>query len=231
MSTTTAALRASLPVMFGYVPLGMAFGILFQDLGYPWYFATLMALLVFAGAAQFMAIGLLAAHAGLLEVAVATLALNSRHIFFGLSLLSRYRSRGWKKLYLIFGLTDETYSLITSTAAPGSSRENDYYLALTALNQSYWVVGSTLGALLGRLIEFDTRGMDFALTALFLVLLIEQWNKLREPFPFLLAALCGSVALVLFQEQMLLVSIALSVVLLMLRYFIESMQRRPMGRP
>jgi 4-azaleucine resistance transporter AzlC len=217
MAIVAAALRASLPVMFGYVPLGMAFGILFQDLGYPWYFATLMAIFVFAGAAQFMAIGLLAANAGLLEVAVSTLALNSRHIFFGLSVMSRYSCRGVKKLYLIFGLTDETYSLITSTPAPAHGRENDYYLAITALNQSYWVIGCTLGALLGRLIDFDTRGMEFALTALFLVLLIEQWKKVREPFPFLLAAICGIGALLLFREQMLLVSIALSVVLLIVR--------------
>ncbi|MCB1868243.1 MAG: AzlC family ABC transporter permease [Gammaproteobacteria bacterium] len=217
MSTIGTALRASLPVMFGYVPLGMAFGMLFQDLGYPWYFATLMGVLVFAGAAQFMAVGLLAAHAGLLEVAVSTLALNSRHIFFGLSLISRYSCRGVKKLYLIFGLTDETYSLITGTPVPSHCRESDYYLAITALNQSYWVVGCTLGALLGRLIDLDTRGMEFALTALFLVLLIEQWNKLREPFPFLLAAVCGLGALALFKEQMLLVSIALSVLLLILR--------------
>ena len=218
MSIISAALRASLPVMFGYVPLGMAFGILFQDLDYPWYFATLMGIFVFAGAAQFMSIGLLAAHAGLLEVAVSTLALNSRHIFFGLSLISRYSCRGVKKLYLIFGLTDETYSLITSTPAPSHGRESDYYLAITALNQSYWVIGCTLGALLGRMIEFDTRGMEFALTALFLVLLIEQWKKVREPFPFVLAAVCGLGALLLYKEQMLLISIALSVLLLVLRH-------------
>ena len=217
MSVFGPDLRASLPVMFGYIPLGMAFGMLFQDLGYPWYFATLMGLFVYAGAAQFMAIGLLSAQAGLVEVAVSTLALNSRHIFFGLSLMSRYSCRGVQKLYLIFGLTDETYSLITGTPAPSSDRESDYYMAITALNQSYWVVGCTLGALLGRMIEFDTRGMDFALTALFLVLLIEQWHKVREPFPFLLAACCGVGALVLFKEQMLLLSIALSVVVLIVR--------------
>ena len=216
MSIFTAALRASLPVMFGYLPLGMAFGMLFQDLGYPWFFATLMGVFVFAGAAQFMAIGLLAANAGLLEVAVSTLALNSRHIFFGLSLISRYSCRGLKKFYLIFGLTDETYSLITSTPTPSDGEESDYYLAITALNQGYWVIGCTLGALLGRMIEFDTRGMEFALTALFLVLLLEQWNKVRNPFPFALAAACGLGALLLFKEQMLLISIALSVVLLVL---------------
>lgn len=204
--------------MFGYVPLGMAFGILFQGLGYPWYFATLMGLFVFAGAAQFMAIGLLTAQAGLLEVAVSTLALNSRHIFFGLSVLGRYRCRGLKKAYLIFGLTDETYSLITSTEPRGDQNEQDYYLTITALNQSYWVVGCTLGAVTGNLADFNTAGMDFALTALFLVLLIEQWAKIRELFPFVIAILSGMLAIALLREQMLLIAIATAIVVLVLQW-------------
>ncbi len=211
-------MRATLPVMFGYVPLGMAFGILFQGLGYPWYFATLMGLFVFAGAAQFMAIGLLTAQAGLLEVAVSTLALNSRHIFFGLSVLGRYRCRGLKKAYLIFGLTDETYSLITSTEPRGDQNEQDYYLTITALNQSYWVVGCTLGAVTGSLADFNTAGMDFALTALFLVLLIEQWAKIRELFPFVIAILSGMLAIALLREQMLLIAIATAIVVLVLQW-------------
>jgi len=204
--------------MFGYVPLGMAFGMLFQDLGYPWYFATLMGLFVFAGAAQFMAIGLLTAQAGLLEVAVSTLALNSRHIFFGLSVLGRYRARGLKKAYLIFGLTDETYSLITSTGPRGQQDEQDYYLTITALNQSYWLLGCTLGAVAGSLADLNTAGMDFALTALFLVLLIEQWKKIRELFPFVIATLSGMMGIVLFREQMLLISIATAIVVLILQW-------------
>jgi len=204
--------------MFGYVPLGMAFGILFQDLGYPWYFATLMGLFVFAGAAQFMAIGLLTAQAGLLEVAVSTLALNSRHIFFGLSVLGRYRARGLKKAYLIFGLTDETYSLITSTEPRGQQNEQDYYLIITALNQTYWLVGCTLGAVTGSLADLNTAGMDFALTALFLVLLIEQWKKIRELFPFAIAMFSGMFGIVLFREQMLLIAIATAIVVLILQW-------------
>ena len=204
--------------MFGYVPLGMAFGMLFQDLGYPWYFATLMGLFVFAGAAQFMAIGLLTAQAGLLEVAVSTLALNSRHIFFGLSVLGRYRARGLKKAYLIFGLTDETYSLITSTEPRGQQNEQDYYLIITALNQTYWLVGCTLGAVTGSLADLNTAGMDFALTALFLVLLIEQWKKIRELFPFAIAMFSGMFGIVLFREQMLLIAIATAIVVLILQW-------------
>ncbi|MCW8945709.1 MAG: AzlC family ABC transporter permease [Sedimenticola sp.] len=216
-STLSAAFRASLPVMFGYVPLGMAFGILFQNLGYDWFYAPLMGLTVYAGAAQFMAVGLLAAQASLFEVAVSTFILNSRHMFFGVSLLGRYRAKGLKKLYLIFGLTDETYSLITSTQPPVGHDEQDYYVALTGLNQGYWVTGCALGALFGANVQFDTTGMDFALTALFMVLMLDQWKKLREPYPFVVALICGFSALLFFPEQMLLVSIGLSIALLLAR--------------
>lgn len=216
MTSLLSALRASLPVMFGYLPLGIAFGILFQDLGYPWYLAGLMGLVVFAGAAQFMAVGLLAAQASLPEVAISTLALNARHIFFGLSLLHRYPARGWRRFYLIFGLTDETYSLITGTPPPDPLHATDYYLAVTALNHGYWVLGCTLGALIGQALTFDTQGMDFALTALFLVLLVEQWKSIREPWPFLVAGSCGLLAILLFRDQMLLVSLSLTLILLLL---------------
>ncbi|MEJ1297363.1 MAG: AzlC family ABC transporter permease [Candidatus Sedimenticola sp. (ex Thyasira tokunagai)] len=217
MSVAATAFKSSLPVMFGYVPLGMAFGVLFQDLGYSWYFAPLMGVLVYAGAAQFMAVGLLSAQAGLLEVAVSTLLLNSRHMFFGLSLLQRYRSQGLRRFYLIFGLTDETYSLITSTQLPHSEDEQSYYLLLTAMNQAYWVVGCAIGALLGSLVTFDSTGMEFALTALFMVLVLEQWKKLRHPFPFFVAVVSAVAALLLYKEQMLLVAITLSTAVLLMR--------------
>lgn len=213
-SLIRTAFEATMPVMFGYVPLGMAFGVLFQDLGYPWYFAPLMGIIVFAGAAQFMAVGLLAAHAGLMEVAISTFLLNSRHMFFGLSLLNRYTVKGIRKFYLIFGLTDETYSLITSTEKPDGVDSASYYLAITALNQLYWVIGCALGAGLGAWLVFDTTGMDFALTALFVVLVIEQWRKVQEYWPFLLALISAVVALLLFRQHMLVVSIALSMIVL-----------------
>ncbi|MES9906124.1 MAG: AzlC family ABC transporter permease [Sedimenticola sp.] len=217
-SVAAAAFRTSLPVMFGYVPLGMAFGVLFQDLGYAWYYAPLMGIFVYAGAAQFMAVGLLSAQAGLLEVGISTLLLNSRHIFFGLSMLQRYPLRGLRRLYLIFGLTDETYSLITGTPAPQRENEHSYYFLLTAMNQSYWVAGCAVGALLGSLVTFDSSGMDFALTALFMVLVLEQWKKLRRPLPFAVAAVCALVALSLYEEQMLLLAIALSLAVLLLQW-------------
>lgn len=213
-STLKHAFKMSLPVMFGYVPLGIVFGVLFQNLGYAWYWSPLMGIFIFAGAAQFMAVGLLGAHAGLIEVAVSTFVLNSRHMFFGISLLKRYRATGLKKLYMIFGLTDETYSLVTATQPPAGVDEQDYYFYLTAMNQTYWVIGCTIGALLGAAVEFNTHGMDFALSALFMVLLIEQWKKIKNPAPFIIAFLCSLFSLWMFSEQMLLASIGLSVSIL-----------------
>lgn len=211
-----AIFKSTLPVLFGYIPLGIAFGILFIDLGYAWYFATLMAILVYAGAAQFMAIGLLAAGAGLAEVFIATFLLNSRHIFYGLSMLKKYGDWNLKKIYLAFGLTDETYSLVTTIEPPHGVQPSDYYFSITALNHGYWIVGCTIGALIGTNIQMNTQGMDFALTALFVVLLLEQWKKIKEPLPFLIAIFCSFLALYLFAGQMLLASIILSIVLLVL---------------
>ncbi len=218
-----AALRASLPVAFGYVPLGMAFGLLLVDSGQPGWLATLMGLIVFAGSAQFLAVGLLAAGTGLVEVFVTTLLLNSRHLFYGFSMLGRFSEvRGWRRLYLIFGLTDETYSLLTSTRPPEGASRSGYYLALTALNQGWWVLGCTAGALLGSAVTLDTRGMDFALTALFVVLAIEQWRAVREVYPFVAAVGAGAVALAFAGDRnFLLAALALTLLALFARYAAE----------
>ncbi len=211
---TKDILKSTLPVLFGYIPLGMAFGILFQDLGYPWYLATLMALFVYAGAAQFMIIGLLIAGAGLTEVVVSTFLINSRHMFYGLSMLTQYGHWGLGKVYLAFGLTDETYSLLTTVNPKDASKKRQYFLMVTMFNHSYWIIGCTLGALLGSAIEFNTQGLEFTLTALFIVLVIEQWKKIQELTPFVIALIAAGVALLVSSEQMLLTSIVLSVALL-----------------
>jgi 4-azaleucine resistance transporter AzlC len=209
------AFQATLPVVVGYVPLGMAFGLLFVEHGHPWTAALAMSVLVYAGSAQFLAVGLLAAGAGLAEIGVATLILNARHAFFGVSLLDRWRGIGPRKAYLVFALTDETYALISSLRAPPGVRETTFHLAIAGINQAAWVSGTALGALLGGAAVFDTTGLDFALTALFTVLVVEQARALRTPFPFLLAATVGLAALALWGGgNMLLISIAASLALL-----------------
>lgn len=203
--------------MFGYIPLGIAFGILFQELGYAWYLATLMAVFVFAGAAQFMIVGLLGAGVGLFEIVISIFLVNSRHMFYGLSLLKDYGAWGVRKFYLIFGLTDETYSLLTTMAVPNGVKKQRYYFLVTLLNHSYWVLGCTLGALIGANFEFNSQGLEFTLTALFVVLVMEQWKKIKEITPFAIAVVAIIIALLVSQEHMLLLSIFLSVVLLLVQ--------------
>ncbi len=210
------ALRDSAPVMLGYVPLGMAFGLFFQSLGYHWLFAPLAGLIIYAGSAQFMAVGLLASGVPYAEAFIATLLLNSRHIFYGLSVLDRYPKRGLSRWYLIFGLTDETYSLITAKA-PRVDSGHTYYLYLTALNQSYWITGCAIGAGLQSFFEFDPRGFEFALVALFVVLLIEQAKIMNDRWLLILALCAVFVAHFLVPEQFLLVAISLCLVALLVR--------------
>lgn len=211
------AFKATMPVLFGYIPMGMAFGILFNELGVHWIYATLMATFVYAGAAQFMAVGLLANHAGFMEVAITTLLLNSRHLFYGISLINKFKTHWLRKFYLIFGLTDETYSLLTGTRVPEDQEQTDLYLLISALNHSYWVVGSTLGAILGANLSFNTAGLDFTLPALFTVLAIEQYKSVRESWPFAMAGSVAFLSIWLFtRDNMLLMSILLSIIVLLL---------------
>lgn len=212
-----SAATRTLPVMFGYLPLGAAFGILAIEIGVPWWGALLMSLLIYAGAGQFLAVALMAAGAGLLEVAVATLMLNSRHIFYGLSLLRRFEGAGRGKPYLIFALTDETYSLLTSQL----DERHDHAMALriSALNHLWWILGTLGGAMLSTALDFDSRGIEFALTALFIVLTLEQARRLRQGLPFIIALFAGFGALMLVPDQhMLLAAIGAACIILLLHY-------------
>jgi 4-azaleucine resistance transporter AzlC len=192
-----AAFVASVPVLLGYVTIGIAFGLLLVKSGQPWYLAPVMSVVVFAGAAQFMAVGLLASGVGIAQIAVLTFLINARHMVYGLSLLDRYGACRRFKAYLIFALTDETYGILTTVEPPEGADREFYYAAVSALDQSYWVVGSTLGAIVGGLIPFDTSGVDFALTALFIVLLVEQIRSVRRCAPYLVATAATAIALIL----------------------------------
>jgi len=191
--TIFASLKASLPVFFGYLSIGFAFGFLLVKAGFHWGLAPLMCITIYAGAAQYMAIGLLASSKTPLEMGIAIFFVNARHIVYGLSLLDRFKDFKKFKKYIIFGLTDETYALLTSVHPPkGIKTENfDFWIAL--FNQSYWILGSTIGALLGTIVPFDAPGLDFALTALFVVLTIEQIKSIKRIAPFIIP-----VALIIF---------------------------------
>jgi 4-azaleucine resistance transporter AzlC len=212
----------TIPVLMGYIPLGMAFGLLLSSLNMPWYYAFFMSIFIFAGAGQFLALGLFATQATILEIGIATFLLNLRHTFYGLSMISSLKDFSWKKYYVIFGLTDETFALLKTRDIDKKDRER-VYLIITALNQSYWVIGSIIGAVLGNILPFDYKGIEFSLTALFVVLSIELYNKSKQHKPFLIALIIGFVGLFIFpSDKMLILSLGLcSVILILFRRSIE----------
>ena len=217
LSIFKEAVRGTIPVMFGYVPIGIAFGFLLTQSGYFWLYAVLMSIVIYSGATQFLAIGFFVNHAAMIEIAVTTLLLNLRHSFFGLSLIRKFSGVSRVKPYLIFALTDETYALLTSMDEPEQQSKARYYFFISLLNHLYWIIGTLIGALIGQVIKTDLRGMDFALTALFVVLVIEQYRKVRSLRPFLIGSVVGIVCLASVASQyMLLVSILSGTAILLL---------------
>ncbi len=209
------AFKVSIPVMMGYGVLGFAFGLLLVSFDYPWYLAPIMSLFIYAGALQFVAINFFNAKAGFIDIAIASWFVNLRQSFYGLSLLKRFKKTGKLKAYLIFGLTDETYALLTTIKDDEQLKKKWYYFFLTAFNQSYWFIGSTLGAIVSSNIEFNTAGLEFSLTALFIVLCIEQYKNLQNSIPFLIGTLASIFALIFVpSDKMLVVAISLSLLLL-----------------
>jgi 4-azaleucine resistance transporter AzlC len=202
------AVQVSIPVLMGYSVLGFAFGLLLVSFDYPWYLAPIMSLFIYAGALQFVAINFFNLKAGMIDIAIASWFINIRQSFYGLSLLKRFKDTGKLKAYLIFGLTDETYALLTTIKDDQSLNKSWYYFFLTALNQSYWLIGSTLGAIVGSNIKFDTAGLEFSLTALFVVLCIEQYKNLQNIVPFVIGAITSILSLCFIpSDKMLIVSI------------------------
>jgi 4-azaleucine resistance transporter AzlC len=212
-SALAPAFAASVPVLLGYVAIGLAFGLLLVKSGQPWWLATVMSLVVYAGAAQFMAVGLLASGTSIAEMAVLTFVINARHMVYGLSLLDRYGACKRFKAYLVFALTDETYGILTTVEPPSGVDREAFYATVSALDQSYWVLGSTVGALVGGVLPFDTKGIEFALTALFIVLLVEQMRAVRRAAPYLVAtAASGAALLVVGPANFLIAAILASIV-------------------
>lgn len=170
------AFRKSIPVMLGFLFLGCAFGIVLESAGFSWPWALLTSGLIYAGSMQFALVPLIVSATPLPTVALMTLMVNSRHLFYGLSFVDMFRSMGGKYPYLIFSLTDETYSVLCSCKDDMLLRENNCEAAflIAALHQFYWVLGSVIGAVAGELISFDTTGIDFSMTALFVVILVDQ---------------------------------------------------------
>ncbi len=193
------AARQTLPVLCGYIFLGIAFGLLLQQAGYGWGWALLSSALIYAGSMQFVLVQLLGGGFGsLVSVALTTLSVNSRHLFYGLSFLEEFAHMGGARPYMIFSLTDETYSLLCGVRVPPALDRKRTFLCISALDQCYWVTGSLLGNVLGSVLPFDMTGIDFAMTALFVVIFIEQWLSAATHAPALLGLGFGLLSLLVF---------------------------------
>lgn len=214
--TLRVALQRTLPVLAGYLALGTAFGLLLNGIGLGVFWAAAMSILVYAGSAQFLAVSLIAGGTSLPQVALLTFLLNFRHFFYGLSMVGRYQGMGRRKGYLIFSLTDETYALLAAGLPPARVDPADYYFTVSLLDHCYWVAGSVLGATVGELITFDTTGVDFAMTALFVVLAVEQWKQAKRHAPALCGLCCGIVCLLIFGPDLFLIPALAAIVAAML---------------
>ncbi|MBD5462965.1 MAG: branched-chain amino acid transporter AzlC [Lachnospiraceae bacterium] len=217
------AFKRSLPVMAGYLVLGMGFGILLEAKGYSVVWAFVMSVFIYAGSMQYVAVDLLAGGASLISAALMTLMVNARHLFYGISMIDRYKDMGAKKPYLVFALTDETYSLVCSGDVPEGVDQKKYFFWVSLMNQSYWVIGSTAGALIGSLLVFNTAGIDFSMTALFIVVFVEQWKSAENHLSAVIGVTVSVICLLIFGPDSFLIPsmIAIAAVLTALRKILD----------
>ena len=194
------ALVRSIPVMLGYIFLGIAFGLVLQKAGLGPGWAFLISLVVYAGSMQFALVGILTSGLGFVTTAVMTLFINSRHAFYGLTFIERYKKIKKAYPYMVFSLTEETYSLLCSMPRPEDFTDRQWDMAfffVSLLDHAYWIIGSVIGAGAGQLIPFDSTGIDFAMTALFVVIAVDQWKHARTYMPAVTGFVCGFLFLAL----------------------------------
>lgn len=223
-----AAFSRTIPILLGYIFLGIAFGILLTNKGYHWLWAVFMGLVIYAGMGQFIAVNMLFPGVNFLNAFLLQLTLNARHMFYGLSMLEKFKSMGKRKPYMIFALTDETYSLLCSAKAPEGVDEKNFYFFIALLDHSYWIIGCGLGGLIGSLLTFNTTGIDFIMTALFITIAVDQWRETKNHIPVMCGFACALLCLLIFGAEHFIIPslLFITVCLLLLRKPIEAKDRR-----
>ncbi len=199
--TLAAAFPHTVPVLMGYLSIGIVFGWMLSAAGFHPVWSLIMSSAIYAGSGQYLGVQLLAHASPLADAAFLTLVLNFRHLVYGLSMLEKFQGMGWRKLYMIFSLTDETYALLAGVEAPEGVNEKQFYFLIAILDHLYWIAGSIIGAVAGALITINTEGIDFAMTALFLVIAVEQWQSGKSHSPVFLGALGTLACLLVFGPE------------------------------
>ncbi len=199
--TLRAAFPFTIPVLTGFLVLGLAYGVLMNTKGYGPLWAGLISAIAFCGSMQFVAITLLTTAFDPLQAFLLSIMVNARHIFYGLSLLEKYKGLGWRRFFCIYTLCDENFSVASSIEPPNHVSQGNFYFVVSMLNWSYWVIGSILGGIAGNFITFNTKGLDFALTALFVVLLIEQLSKKENRIPAVIGITATIASLLIFKAE------------------------------
>ena len=213
--TVRGAFVKSVPVLAGYIVLGIGFGILMRNAGYGLLWTLAMSLLIYAGSLQYVGVGLLAGGASMLTAIITTIVVNARHLFYSISMIDRYKDTGKYKPYLIFALTDETYSLLCDGKTPEGMDANLYRFLVSMFNQSYWVIGSIAGNLLGAILPFSTKGIEFSMTALFVSSFVEQWITSGNRIPAITGILGTLICLLIFGPEWFLIPAMLLITLVL----------------
>lgn len=194
----SVAFPHTLPILAGFAFLGFAYGLYMSALGFSFLYPTLMALCIYGGSLEFVAAEMLLGSFAPLSALLASLMIQARHLFYGIAMLEKFKGTGRKKPYLIFGMCDETFSINCTVTPPEGVDRGWFMFFVTLLNQTYWVAGATLGALLGSVLHFDTTGIEFVMTALFTVMFVNQWEEAKDHRPALTGLGCAALCLAVF---------------------------------
>ena len=213
--TVKQAFYQSIPVLAGYMVLGIGFGILLRNAGYGVVWAASMSLFIYAGSLQYVGAGLLSGGASLLTTIITSIMVNARHLFYSISMIDLYKDAGRYKPYMIFSLTDETYSLLCDGKVPDGADPGTFRFLVSLFNHSYWVAGSVIGSLLGGVLPFSTAGIEFSMTALFLASFTEQWMTSKDHIPALTGLLSTLLCLVVFGKKNFLIPAMLLITLIL----------------
>lgn len=218
MKAFKAALPYTLPICVGFLFLGMSYGFLMRSKGFSFLYPMLMSFFIFAGSMEFVTVNLLLSAFHPVHAFLLALMVNARHLFYGISMLEKYKNTGLKKLYLIYGMCDESFTINCTVAPPPDVDRGWFMFFVTMLNQMYWVSGATLGALLGYVIHFDVTGIEFVMTALFVVMFIDQWTGTDDHSSALTGVGCTLLCLLaLGSERFLIPAMALIIICFLLR--------------